>query len=229
MYKYLLFDLDDTLLDFKTGEKIAISKVLKNNGVEPTQETVKLYSKINDNCWKEFEQGLILRQDIHVKRVVLLGQALGVKFEVEKFANEYFVELSKQGQVFDGALSLLEKLSKKGYVLGAITNGTARIQKSRIKKSGLGRFFNDNIFISEEIGLRKPEKAYFDYVIDNMGITDKSKVLVLGDSISSDILGASNSGLDSCFVSQKGKEVPKGITATYTVNELDEIISVCKL
>ncbi len=228
MYKYLLFDLDDTLLDFKIAEKTAISEVLKKHGVEPSEETVKLYSAINESCWKEFEKGLILRQEIYEKRMLLLAKELGVELNVKKITEDYFYALSNQGQLMPDAESLLETLSKKGYILAAVTNGTAVIQKSRISLSGIKKFFQDRIFISEEIGLKKPQKEYFEYVMKELNIKDKSQVLIIGDSPSSDILGAMNVNIDSCFVAFKGQNLPNEIHSKYKVESLKDILNILK-
>lgn len=228
MYKYLLFDLDDTLLDFKTAEKTAISQVLEKHGVEPTEKTVKLYSAINESCWKEFEKGLILRQEIYEKRIRLLAEELNVKLDIQKVTEDYFYALSNQGQLMPKAEELLENLSRKGYILAAVTNGTAIIQKSRILFSGIKKFFENRIYISEEIGLKKPQKEYFEYVMKQLGIIDKSQVLIIGDSPSSDILGAMNVNIDSCFVAFKGQVLPKDIYSKFRVENLEEIIDILK-
>ncbi len=229
MYKYLLFDLDDTLLDFKLAEATAISGVLKGQGVEPTLETVEIYSKINESCWKRFEKGEITRDEIYQLRVEILGQKLGVTFDHKKFTNEYFISLSRQGQVLPDALDLLKTLRSKGYVLAAITNGSLAIQTKRLICSGLTDFFDGGIFISEEIGFKKPQPEFFEYVLERLGFPEKHSVLVLGDSLSGDIAGALSVGLDCCFVRIKGQDISSQIVPTYTVNKLADIPSICGL
>ena len=229
MYKYLLFDLDDTLFDFKLAEKLAITKVLKKHSLPTDDETVALYSKINDDCWKAYEKGQIKRDDIYINRFVTLVQKLGTKVDPNALCADYFVALSEQGIVFKKAKPLLDYLSKKGYVLAAITNGALTTQNNRIKNSGIGHYFDGGIYISEEVGFKKPEKQFFDTVLNALGVTKASEALVLGDSPSSDILGAINAGLDACFVSLKGDTLPKDLYAKYTVTDLDQIPTVCGL
>ncbi len=229
MYKYLLFDLDDTLFDFKLAEKLAITEVLKKHSLPTDDKTVTLYSKINQECWLAYEQGKITRDDIYINRFVTLVKKLGTTVDPNALCADYFVALSAQGIVFEKAKPLLDYLSDKGYILAAITNGALTTQTGRIKNSGIAHYFNGGIYISEQVGSKKPEKQYFDTVLNALGVTNRSEALVLGDSPSSDILGAINAGLDACFVSLKGDVLPKDLYAKYTVTDLDQIPTVCGL
>ena len=229
MYKYIFFDLDETLLDFKLAEATAIAEVLKIFKIEPKREIVELYSKINLSCWKQYERGEISRDEIYSKRVILLGKELGTDIDVNKFSDEYFARLSKQGQTLPYAIDLLKILSKKGYKLAAATNGAEKIQISRIENSKIADFFDCGIFISERIGFKKPDPEFFYYMLDALKIQNKSEVLVIGDSLSSDIKGAASAGLDSCFVNLKNEELYEQYEPTYIANSLEQIISVCGL
>ena len=229
MYKYIFWDLDETLLDFKSAEATAISDVLKLFEIEPKKETVELYSKINLSCWKRYEKGEITREEIYSSRVELFSKEMGKDIDVLKFSNEYFKTLSLQGQTFSYAATLLKLLRKKGYVMAAATNGARAIQINRIVNSGLAGFFAGGIFISEQIGFKKPEPQFFEYMINTLGVKNKNEVLVIGDSQSSDIKGAVLAGLDSCFVNIKAEKENEDFKPTYTVSSLEEIIDVCKL
>lgn len=228
MYKYLLFDLDDTLLDFKKAEATAISEVLKGFGINATKETVELYSAINISCWKRYEKGEITRDDIYKNRVEILGEKLGVVFDSEEFTAKYCALLSKQGHTFPSALPLLKQLKAKGYEMAAATNGSLIAQTGRIVNSGLAGFFNLGIYVSEVIGLKKPDPEFFEFILKSIGVKNKNEVLVIGDSPSSDISGAVAAGLDCCLVNlrQKATENSK---ANYVANSLEEIITVCML
>lgn len=228
MYKYLIFDLDDTLLDFKKAESTAISGTLKDFGINATKETVELYSTINISCWKRYEKGEITREEIYKNRVELLGKELGVKFDADEFTAKYCALLSKQGQTFPYALPLLKQLKAKGYKMAAATNGSLAAQTGRIVNSGLSGFFNLGIYISEVIGFKKPDPEFFRFVLKSIGAKNKNEVLVIGDSPSSDIAGAISSKLDCCFVNIRNKEIQIP-NATYHVNSLENIITVCAL
>lgn len=229
MYKYLLFDLDDTLLDFKKAEKTALRRVLKKFSIDDSDRTVDLYSAINDSFWKRFEKGEITRADIFEGRFIELSKALNLDFDTAAVSVEYFNELSFCGLCFPYTHILLEKLCKKGYILAAVTNGSLLPQTGRIKASGIAGYFKGGIHISEVIGYQKPQKEYFNAVLDALGNPPKNEILLLGDSLSSDIKGAIAMGLDNCFVNLRGQSLPPDIKPTYTVTSLEEIISVCRL
>lgn len=225
MYKYLLFDLDDTLLDFKKAEETAIKTVLADFNIAPTDENILLYSKINDTYWKRFERGEIEKSEIFKNRFKTLAQELKVMLPVETVSRRYFEELSKCGFVFDGAGQMLKYLYNS-HVICAATNGELNTQKSRIKKSGLEKYFNGGIFISEQVGFQKPNAEYFEFILDKLKNPEKKDVLVIGDSPSSDILGANNAGLDSCFINFRGNVTPEGINPTYSVTSYSELVSI---
>ena len=229
MYKYLLFDLDETLLDFKKAERHAVTEVLKKFGLDASDKTVKTYSKINLSCWKQYERGEITREQIYKNRFIQLGEWLGVEFNVEEFSKEYALALSHNGYTYPFAVTLLNILSKKGYKIAAATNGALTIQTGRLVNSGLAGFFKDGIFISEQIGLKKPQPEFFEFILKAMGVKNKSEALVIGDSPSSDIAGAIGAGLDCCFVNLSGESLTGELKPTYTVSALEDIIPTCGL
>lgn len=228
MYKYLIFDLDDTLLDFKKAEETAIKKVFEKFGIDNSDKTVALYSEINQHFWKSFEKGKIKREDIFEGRFNALAKKLDISFDAEKINNAYFNALSLCGFAFKGADRLLNGLSKK-YTLCAATNGNLITQSTRIAYSGLAGYFSGGIFISERMGYKKPEREFFDCILNHLGNPEKDLVLVIGDSVSSDIDGAFNAGLDSCFVNLRGQQAPDSLTAKFTVTALEDIPVVCGL
>lgn len=228
MYKHLIFDLDDTLLDFKTAEASAIKQVMAEFGIDPNDENVELYSGINLSFWKRFEKGEIERERIFEGRFIEFAKALKISIDTRKMSQKYFEALSLGGQIFPYTVPLLEYLYKK-YTLSAATNGALITQKRRIAASGIGKYFKGGIYISEEIGLQKPQKEYFEYILNALGNPPKNQVLVLGDSLSSDILGANNISVDCCFVNLRGQAVPQKINANFVVNSLEEIPIVCGL
>lgn len=226
MYKYLIFDLDDTLMDFKLAEKTAIAKVFTRHGIDDSDQTIELYSKINKEFWESFERGDIKREEIFTGRFERFLKVVGKALSPEKLSDDYFDKLSLCGFVYDGAKELLKALSKN-HTLIAATNGHLPIQKSRIALSGLEKYFDGGIYISEALGTQKPEKEFFDIILSDLKNPPKSEVLVLGDSLTSDILGAKNSGLDSCYVDLRGKGGGEELY-TYRVTSLKEILNLLK-
>ena len=197
-YTTLFLDLDNTLLDFYKAEYHSIKKVLQKYALPYDDKTIKTYSDINDVFWKKFEDGKIQKDVIFEGRFKELGRVLNVEIDTKSIADDYITALSQSYFKIDGADEILTYLKEKGYALYATTNGMAKTQFNRIKNSGLEPFFND-IFISEKAGHQKPEREYFDYVIENIPEKNRKNMLIIGDSQSSDILGGINSGIDTCW------------------------------
>lgn len=221
-YTTLLLDLDETLFDFSKSERYAIDRLMEKYNIPVTEENRKLYSAINDSKWKKLERGELTRPQLFKERFSDFFEKTGATADTSEANLSYMKFLSQASFILDGALETCEKLSKS-YSLYLVTNGTKIVQNGRLSGSPIMKYIKD-VFISEEIGLNKPQKEYFDYVLAHIDEKDKSKILVVGDSLSSDIAGALNSGLDSCWVNRKNQSVESG--ATYTVGSINEIFNI---
>ena len=223
-YRFALFDSDNTLLDFTHAEHAALCVCLTARKISTNDATIALYSRINDGHWKRLEQGLTTRERLKVERFADFLQALGLPFDVRtaaEMAEEYIAALSEQAPLIDGALELIRSLH--GHCrLYIITNGIASVQRSRFGRCPLAPYF-DQIFISEEMGCAKPETRFFDLVAAAIPDFDPAEALVIGDSLTSDILGGIRFGLDTCWYNPHGKSAPDGLDITYTVSTLQEI------
>ena len=202
------------------AEKVAIKQVLKEFSLPFDDETVKLYSDINKSYWERFERGEIEKNEIFEGRFRTLLDILKREGDISLIAERYFHCLSDGYFKMDGAEELLKYLKDKGYKLYATTNGIAATQFKRIKNSGIEIYF-DSIFVSESAGYQKPQKEYFEYVIRNIPEKDKSKILIVGDSQSSDILGGINSGIDTCWFNFQNN-VPK-YKSKYEIKKLSAL------
>lgn len=199
MIKNVLIDLDDTILDFKRAEAVAIRKTLLDIGVEPSDEIVQLYSEINDAHWKRMEKGELKREQVLVGRFAVLLEKLGVLSDpvAMRYAYENYI---KQGHYFiDGAVELLEGLSKN-YSVFLVSNGTAVVQDSRIKSAGIEKYF-DGIYISQRVGHNKPAPEFFNEVFKSINDFRPEETIILGDSLSSDISGGRSVGIHTCLFS----------------------------
>ncbi len=197
-YTTLFLDLDNTLLDFAQAEAMAIHKTLEEFRLPTTDKIIQTYSGINLSFWKRFEKGEIPKSAIFEGRFKTLLSLLGEERDTKALSDFYLNTLAFGYYKIDGADLILTYLKGRGYKLYATTNGFAFTQYNRIEKSGLAPFFH-KIFISEELCAQKPEKEYFEACINNIPEKDKKKILVVGDSQSSDILGGINAGLDPCW------------------------------
>ncbi len=221
-YTTLLIDLDETLFDFSKSEKFAIDKLMEKYNIPVTEENRRLYSAINDEKWKKLERGELTRQQLFHERFAGFLKKTGVTADTDEANLSYMKFLSQASFILDGALETCKKLSEN-YSLYLVTNGTKIVQNGRLNGSPIMKYIK-GVFISEEIGFNKPQKEYFAYVLEHIEERDKKKILVVGDSPSSDIAGAINSGLDSCLVNRKNQNVESG--ATYTISYITEIFEV---
>ncbi len=220
-YTTLLFDLDDTLLDFGKAEDNAIVLLMNKYGITPSAENKKIYSDINHAKWTALEKGEITRKELFATRFADFFSVLGIEADSTK-ANEEYISFLGQGHfLIDGALETCRILSQN-YTMFVITNGAKKAQEGRLTDSPLMQYF-DGVFISEEIGFDKPKKEYFDFVYSRIPEKDKSKTLVIGDSLNSDIAGAVGYGIDSCWVN-RGEE--KDSPATYTVKKVEDLLLI---
>ena len=219
-YTSLFLDLDDTLLDFKKAEAYAVRKVLKNNSLPFDDEAVRTYSKINKGFWESFERGEIPKSEIFTGRFKRLLEVFGCKGDPAALSAEYGRGLSEGYFTVDGAFDILNYLRDKGYKLYATTNGLSTTQYRRIEGSGLAPYFN-RVFVSEDSGYQKPEKEYFDYIIEHIPEKDRGKILIIGDSQSSDILGGKNAGIDTCWYNPA--HLPKKYNSKYEISSLEEL------
>ena len=167
MYTSLFLDVDNTLLDFTMAEKVAVRKVLQSYSLPSDDDTVRTYSKINQQYWERFERGEIPKSDIFEGRFKTLLEFLGEERDAASISRDYCTNLSEGYFKVEYADEILEYLKNKGYHLYATTNGLSSTQFKRIKNSGIEPYF-ERIFVSEEMGHQKPEKEYFDYVIANI-------------------------------------------------------------
>lgn len=221
-YTTLLFDADDTLLDFKKSEATALELMMKERGLPFKNGDAELYSRVNQSFWEAYQQGVIEKSEILVGRYKKFFEIKGIETNAFLAAKTYERFLSEQHFVIHGVMEALEKL-QRDYEIYIITNGTDYIQKKRLKDSGITAL-TKGLFISEVVGAPKPEKQYFDYVLNNITEKDKSKVLIIGDSMSSDILGGINAGIDTCWYNPQHKKAE--YMPSYEISNFSDIWKV---
>ena len=222
-YTTLYFDLDNTLLDFSAAEYKAIRNLFALHKLPISDEMIAKYSAINHTWWARFEKGEIKKEEIYSGRFREYLEFYGLEGDPLKMAEDYFDFLSEGYDLIEGADKALSYIKSKGYTVCITTNGMSRTQYRRIDNCSIKQYF-DYIFVSEDAGSQKPETEYFDFVMANTPEKDKSKILVIGDSMTSDILGGINAELDTCFINWHNKK--SDLKITYTVNNLYELKSI---
>lgn len=225
-YRWLLMDADNTLFDFTAAEEFALTRTLVRFEVSPTPQIKAGYRAINSKLWADYDQGKISQDALGPKRFEILfkGMGYGGSLDEARQWSEFFLDcLADCPTLMPGAETLCRRLSDR-YILSLTTNGVSRVQRSRLKKSPLERYFGDRVFISGEMDCRKPEKAYFDKVLSTLGVSSRQrqKVLVIGDSLSSDIKGAFLSRLDSVWLRNPGAKTGP-VQPTYEVESLSQL------
>ncbi len=221
-YKYLLMDLDGTLYDFDKAEDKALKDLLVSWGlVNCSEEDIQAYHFYNDACWKALERGEITKERLKTKRFEDYLAYLHFDYDPVLAGEEYAENLSHNGFLLDGAWELLEALSER-YELYAVTNGIEKIQLGRWAASGIGRFFK-GMFVSDSIGIAKPNLGYFEHVFANIPGFEREKALLIGDSLSSDMKGGVNAQIDTLWYNPKHQPRPTDMPITYEIDDLEKI------
>lgn len=223
-YKYLLFDADETLFDFKKTEAMGLAHTFEEFGVEPTAEIIDEYHRYNQSLWRALERGEITKAELKKDRFKHIIDMFNFENADPVIMGERYVYHLGQGcYLLDGATEVVKELSKR-YSLSIVTNGVAYVQHTRFDASGLQPYF-DGLFISDEMGVQKPDKRFFDMVLDKLG-ADKSECLVIGDSLSSDMKGAHNAGMHKCWYNRTGHPADVDFDMEYEIQNIEELLQI---
>lgn len=218
---FVLLDLDDTILDFHKAEAVALSKTLRGLGLEPTEEILRRYSIINRQQWELLEEKKQTREETLTRRFDILFSEYGIVCDGKTARDRYEENLAVGHYFMPGAEHLLEKLYGR-YELYIISNGTARVQAGRIASAGIARYFS-RIFISEEIGVNKPDREFFTRSLAQIPDFDRERALIVGDSLTSDIRGARNAGIRGCWFNFRRESPRAEIPADFEIHSLEEL------
>lgn len=223
-YTTILFDADNTLLDFNRSEREALLDALGVFGVQATEEMVATYSRINLENWKRLERGEISKTALRTRRFEEFCAYYGLEIDAARLSVAYTDALSTKSYLVDGALDTCRALAPfcRLYI---ITNGIASVQKGRFDPSPLFPLFS-GVFISEEIGAEKPAPAFFRAVSAAIERFDKERTLVVGDSLSSDMAGGILAGLDTCWYNPSQSPLPQELCVTHTIRRLQDLVSL---
>lgn len=221
----LLIDADDTLLDFKKAEYTSITATVKKFGADDPEGAARLFSAINKACWLDVEKGIRTREQIAVERFCELKEKLSLNAPAETINEDYKENMRHAYFLLPGAKEFLQALKARGHRLFMITNGLETTQKMRLKGSGIYDYF-ERIFISEAMGLRKPERAFFEQAARLIPAFNASECLIIGDSLSADIKGANNANLPSIWFNAEYKPLKDGIYPTYTAHSYAKILTI---
>ena len=226
-YTHLLFDLDHTLLDFDRAEDLALTYLLEGAGV--ASRDLKVYKDhyipMNRSMWEDLNHGLITKPELLRTRFSRLFEYFGQEVDGRHLAGRYQHFLSQQGQELPQAHAFLSNVKDRGHKIYAATNGVSYIQRGRLQASSILPFFDD-IFISDEVGAHKPSTDFFEKIADQVNDFHPDSALMIGDSLTADIQGGNNAGIDSIWFNPKGLVNETPAVPTYQVKNYQEILTI---
>ena len=223
-YQFLFFDLDDTLLDFKAAEKLALPKLFEAHDFPLTPEVERFYHELNSGLWNSLEQGLVTRQELMATRFGKTFEHFGRTADGLELDAEFRSYLAESNVFVEGALETIQLLAQKNE-LYITSNGISETQYKRLQVTGLAPYFKQ-VFVSEDTGYQKPMKPFFDYVFDRIPHFDPTKAMIIGDSYSADIIGGAGAGIDTCWLNPLKKAPTSTIQPTYTIEKLEQLVAI---
>ena len=225
MYQFILLDLDNTILDFDTTEKNSFKKIIESFSIEFNSEVLNQYKQINTSSWKSLEQGKVTKDIVLNTRFSEFFKLHNLDVDGEVVEMQFRQYLNESSDLIPNAKNTLLELKRRGKKLYTASNGVYSTQIQRLINAGILDLFDD-MFISEKIGYEKPSIHFFDYCLDSIKAHERDKVIMVGDSVSSDIQGALNAGIDSCYY-KHNKDI-ECLNATYTINNISELLDIVK-
>lgn len=221
-YNWVLFDADETLFSFNSY--LGLTAMLKRYGIDFTREDYDAFQAVNKLLWVAYQNNEITAEDIQMRRFAKLAEQTGV--HQIQLNQELMAEMAKVSKPLDGVMEMLETLYPE-VKMGIITNGFTELQQQRLQNTQTEKFF-EIVVVSEQIGVAKPDRKVFDYAFSQMDELDKTKILMVGDTLASDILGGYNSGIDTCWFNHANLVNDTKIQPTYEIKDIHELVGIVK-
>lgn len=222
-YDILLLDADGTLFDFERAEREALFAALRARGIAPGERHLTVYREINEGLWRRFERGELQKEELLRQRFSLYFKELSIDEDPLRFNEDYLDGLGQGAFLLPGAQELCERLSGRCRLYLA-TNGVSRVQRSRLERSSIASLI-DGLFVSEDMGAPKPQAAYFDRVFAELDHPPKERVIILGDSLTSDMKGGVDYGIATCWLNFGPPRDP-GLPVTHQIHALEEFVPI---
>ena len=221
-YKAILFDVDDTLMDFQTGNHNAVNQLMDELGYHDP-DRYDQYEAINLKCWRELEAGMLTQKQLKLARFVRFFDRYPVAGDPSWAAERFVALLGQQSILLPHALETVAQIAQR-LPVAIVTNGITAIQRSRLGLSPLKDYVTE-VVISEEVGVSKPRPGIFTIALDRLGVRP-SDALMVGDGVNSDIRGANNAGIDACWLNPSGKPLPEGVRAEYQITDIRQCVEI---
>ena len=223
-YPWLWFDADGTLFDYDRAESAALRSTFESLDLRFEDDYLDTYQRINRGLWQALEQREITSDVLRVRRFEQLLEAVQLSGSPDKMSVAYIEQLALCAELMDGAYEVLQALERT-CKFAIVTNGLQAVQRSRLEHSVIKDFISE-LIISEEVGAAKPQAAFFDEAFARTGHPDKSEVLIIGDSLTSDIRGGVDYGIDTCWYNPKAEARPADLPITYEIRHLRELLDL---
>src|SRR5215216_940497 len=220
-YSWLWFDADGTLFDYNRAEATALKNAFHLLTLPFEDDYLGVYRGINSKLWRALEQQEITPAVLRFRRFELLLESLRLRGSPDQMSTAYIEQLGICAELIDGAYEILNTLHGT-FRFAIVTNGLQAVQRSRLAHSGIRDFITE-LIISEEVGAAKPQAAFFDAAFERTGHPDNSDVLIIGDSLTSDIKGGVDYGLDTCWYNPTAEPRPDSLPNTYEIRHLCEL------
>ncbi|REK71163.1 YjjG family noncanonical pyrimidine nucleotidase [Paenibacillus paeoniae] len=229
-YDVIFFDADDTLYDYGQSEAHALTEAFREAKLEVSEQLTGSYRTINQQLWQEYEKGLMDMASLRSERFarMIAENGLSVAWTAEEFSDVYLRYLGEGSFLLDGAVEICRELLAGGHRLAVITNGIKDVQLSRIGRSELADAF-EHIIVSEDAGIHKPNPGIFDFAFAKLNLTGSRNALIVGDSLSSDMQGGINAGIDTCWYNPLKKPNLTDVKPTYEIQHLRELAEIVGL
>ena len=221
-YKAILFDVDDTLMDFQTGNRNAVNRLMDELGYHHPDRYAQ-YEAVNLKCWAELEAGLLTQNQLKLARFVRFFDRYPVTGDPKWAAERFVALLGQQSILLPHALETVRTIAERRPV-AIVTNGITSVQRSRLALSPLKDWVTE-VVISEEVGLSKPRPGIFLLALERLGVKPRDALMV-GDGVNSDIRGANNAGIDACWFNPAGKTLPEGVHAEYQISDIRQCVAI---
>jgi len=223
-YPWLWFDADGTLFDFKRAEATAFKNTFDLLNLPYQDDYLDIYHRINHDLWQALEKKEITPPVLQIRRFELLLESVQLTASIPGISATYLEQLAICSELMDDAHEVLQSLHEKSRIV-IVTNGLKLVQRSRLEHSVIRDFITD-IIISEEIGAAKPDSAYFEIASSRLGNPPKTDILIIGDSLTSDMRGGVNYGIDTCWINPAGESCPANFPITYEIGHLLDLMSL---
>lgn len=229
-YDTILWDLDGTLLDFKLSERYALGECLKTHGIAMTEEMLALYSGINERYWERLERGEVEKKELLPGRFREFFRQTGIRgIDPDEMQKQYEKELGVKVYYIENSYEIVTELKEMGVRQHIVTNGILKTQQIKMERSGFDKLM-DKVFISDVIGYEKPRKEFFEAAFRELPDFKRENALLVGDSLTSDMRGAGNAGVDACFYNPRKKPLSAGdgapVHVEYEIGKLKEVFEI---